>query len=149
MKRGDIFYIHMTESDVVGSEQRVGRPAVIVSNGQNNEYADTVEIVYLTTQDKPDMPTHVTIRSTNRLSTALCEQVHTVSKQRIGNYAGQCTENEIQSINTALLVSLGLSLDKPAQPVEQEPCMDVLRAEVERDTYKAMYDKLLERMIQA
>ncbi len=148
MKRGDIFYIHMTENNVVGSEQKAGRPAVIVSNDRNNECSDTVEIVYLTTQDKPDMLTHVTIRSTNRLSTALCEQVHTVSKQRIGNYAGRCTKNEIQSINTALLISLGLSLDKSAQTVEPEPCTDVMRAEIERDTYKSMYDNLLARVIQ-
>ena len=145
MNRGDIFFVHLNENDAVGSEQRAGRPAVIVSNNQNNEFAETVEVVYLTTQEKPDMPTHVTIRSSNRLSTALCEQVHTVSKKRIGNFSGRCTDNEMQSINAALLVSLGLSLDEPVKI--PAPIGEVLRIEVERDTYKAMYDKLLERMI--
>ena len=36
MKRGEIYYIESTYRET-GSEQRGGRPAVIVSNDKNNE----------------------------------------------------------------------------------------------------------------
>lgn len=47
-----------------GSEQHSDRPAVVVSNNKNNENSNVIEIVYMTTQPKTDLPTHVTVRST-------------------------------------------------------------------------------------
>ena len=108
IKRGDIYYVESNYS--VGSEQRAGRPAVIVSNEKNNEFSSTVELVYLTTQPKTDLPTHVQVHGTGRTSTALCEQVHTVDTQRLGNYCGCCTEQEMLNIDIALMVSLGLDM---------------------------------------
>lgn len=42
MKRGQIYYIESNHQEI-GSEQRAGRPAVIVSNDKNNENSTTVE----------------------------------------------------------------------------------------------------------
>jgi mRNA interferase MazF len=108
IKRGDIYYVESNYS--VGSEQRAGRPAVIVSNEKNNEFSSIVELVYLTTQPKNDLPTHVQVHGTGRTSIALCEQVHTVDTQRLGNYCGCCTEQEMLNIDIALMVSLGLDV---------------------------------------
>ena len=69
INRGDIWYIG-NGYPAVGSEQRPGRPAVVVSNQRNNQYGEVVEVVYLTTAPKRDLPTHVTIRSSGRVSTA-------------------------------------------------------------------------------
>lgn len=91
--RGDIYYIEPYQTE--GSEQRAGRPAIIVSNDMANKYSPVVEVVYLTTQPKLDMPTHVTIRSAARESTALCEQITSVSKSRIGDYVSTLTEDEL------------------------------------------------------
>ena len=49
MKRGEIYYIESTYRET-GSEQRGGRPAVIVSNDKNNENSEVVEVVYMTSQ---------------------------------------------------------------------------------------------------
>lgn len=46
MKRGEIYYIESTYRET-GSEQRGGRPAVIVSNDKNNENSEVVEVVYM------------------------------------------------------------------------------------------------------
>lgn len=108
IKRGDIYYVESYYS--VGSEQRAGRPAVIVSNEKNNEFSATVELVYLTTAPKHDMATHVQVHGTGKVSTALCEQVHTVDKQRLGGFCGYCTEQEMYSIDIALMVSLGIEM---------------------------------------
>lgn len=51
MKRGEIYYIESTYRET-GSEQRGGRPAVIVSNDKNNENSEVVEVVYMTTKPK-------------------------------------------------------------------------------------------------
>lgn len=91
-----------------GSEQHADRPAVVVSNNKNNENSNVVEVVYMTTQPKTDLPTHVTIRSTGRISTVLCEQVYSVSTERIGTYIGEATDKEMENIDIALMISLQL-----------------------------------------
>lgn len=164
--RGEIYYICLRP--VVGSEQQAGRPAIIVSNDKNNTYSDTVEVVYLTTQPKTDLPTHVTIRSTTKVSTALCEQVHTVDTERISDYIATCTEQEMGAIDAALLVSLGLSAaepevkevpvevikevvkEVPVEVVKEVPTgnsEELIAAKAQIAQLQAMYDSLLERIM--
>ena len=68
VKRGEIYYISRGGYNT-GSEQQADRPGVIVSNDKNNKNSQTLEVVYLTTQPKNELPTHCTIRSTGRVST--------------------------------------------------------------------------------
>lgn len=111
LHRGEIYYISRGGGSPQGSEQYPDRPAVIVSNEKNNKYSTTVEVVYMTTQPKNDLPTHTTIRSTGRISTVLCEQVYTVAVERIGDYIGQVSEQEMTNIDIALMISLALDGD--------------------------------------
>lgn len=104
--RGQVY--HVMESQVTGSEQAGGRPAVIVSNNIGNICSTIVEIVYLTTRKKHSLPTHVPINSITRPSTALCEQIQTVCKDRFGMYIGTVSAREMEKIDKALLISLGL-----------------------------------------
>ena len=106
IKRGEIFYIKRGGETTRGSEQYSDRPAVIISNDKNNENSRVVEVVYMTTQPKIDLPTHVTVRSTGRVSTVLCEQVYSVSTDRVGQYIGQCSDAEMDNIDIALMISL-------------------------------------------
>lgn len=106
VKRGEIYYISRGGYNT-GSEQ-ADRPGVIVSNDKNNKNSQTLEVVYLTTQPKNELPTHCTIRSTGRVSTVLCEQIHTVAVERIGKYIGVCTAQEMQNIDIGLMISIGL-----------------------------------------
>lgn len=107
VKRGEIYYISRGGYNT-GSEQQADRPGVIVSNDKNNKNSQTLEVVYLTTQPKNELPTHCTIRSTGRVSTVLCEQIHTVAVERIGKYIGVCTAQEMQNIDIGLMISIGL-----------------------------------------
>lgn len=108
IRRGDIFYIDNNGHQTVGSEQGAGRPAIIVSNDKANRYSPVVLVVYLTTQPKEDLPTHVAITSTKRKSTALCEQVTPVSVSRIGDYSGTASSKEMKMIDVALMVALAV-----------------------------------------
>lgn len=107
IRRGEIFYIARGGA-TSGSEQFADRPAVVVSNDENNKHSGVIEVVYMTTQPKTDLPTHVTIRSTGRISTVLCEQVSSVSTERVNNYIGQVSEQEMKNIDIALMISLQL-----------------------------------------
>lgn len=113
IKRGDIFYISKTP--VIGHEQFSGRPAIVVSCNANNKHCETVEIVYLTTQPKTDLPTHVMIRSARFQSTALCEQVTTVSTSRLGDYYGSCTQEEMEKVDTAIMCRLDYASVMPVK----------------------------------
>ena len=62
IRRGEIFYIARGGA-TNGSEQFADRPAVVVSNDENNKHSGVIEVVYMTTQPKTDLPTHVTVRS--------------------------------------------------------------------------------------
>lgn len=104
--RGEIFFINEGESS--GSEQGGARPGIIVSNDIGNKHAPIVEVVYLTSREKKLMPTHVRIKSSPIPSIALCEQIETVYKKRIGKYLAKATMDEMKQIDKALAVSIGL-----------------------------------------
>lgn len=107
VKRGQIYYIEKIVT--VGSEQTGGRPAIIVGNDIGNEKSSVVLVVYLTTAAKRWMPTHVAVQC-KEPSTALCEQVFTIDKSRIGDYIRTATESEMREIDKALSVSFNLVL---------------------------------------
>lgn len=112
--RGEIYHIH--EIEAVGHEQHGDRPAIIVSNDVGNEHSPVVEVVYLTTQEKKPLPTHVQIYSSPRPSTALCEQIDSVDKIRLGGLIGRITEEEMHEIDKALAVSLEIGTSLPNVP---------------------------------
>lgn len=148
INRGDIWYV-MNSYQTVGSEQRPGRPAVVVSNQKNNQYGDVVEMVFLTTAPKRDLPTHVTIRSSGRVSTALCEQISTVSVERLGNYCGHVSDSELAAIEGAMLVSLGIQFGSEVENEETPPLAESRLVEVEARcrVLQEMYDSILNRLI--
>lgn len=105
--RGEIYHI-LPEDTETGSEQYSGRPAIIVSSEANNKFAPTLEVVYLTTKPKKALPTHVSIEAARFRSIALCEQVHTVSKTRVGDYIDKLSKYEVEDVDAAIVISLGL-----------------------------------------
>ena len=108
ISRGEVFYI-TSKYDTVGSEQKSGRPAVVVSNNLCNDNSPVVEVCYMTLQEKKPMPTHVLIdRGQCINSTILCEQVTSVAKERIGEYMCTIPDDIMDAVDKALVVSLGL-----------------------------------------
>ena len=153
IRRGDIYYIESTGYMATGSEQYAGRPAIVVSNEKNNEFSSTVEVVYLTTQPKTDLPTHIDIRSAKKPSIALCEQITSVAVERLGDFVGTCTDQEMQRIDTALLISLDIECrhTEPDADAKQSRNMvtndEYVKMRTQRDTIKVMYDALLDKIV--
>lgn len=157
IERGDIYYIRPFST--TGAEIWTGRPAVVVSNNRFNLASGVVEVVYLTTQPKNELPTHVTIRSAPRESTAVCEQISSVVLERVGTYAGHVTEAEMAQLEIAMMISLAINCAAaPVQPEEkQDPVYPPREAELQAElaamtakyeTIKSMYDSLLAALLQ-
>lgn len=133
-----------------------------VANGRYDaiepDDSNTVEVVYMTTKPKTDLPTHVYIESALRPSTLLCEQISTVSEERIGEWIGELTESEVQDLDIALAVSLGMKCGPGQLDTDTLEHLNNLQAELDRTKaelreaksgpdYKLLYDQLIEKML--
>lgn len=76
MRRGEIYWVDIPNA--IGHELMKDRPAIIVSCDALNDNSPVVQVVYCSASPKKELPEHITIRSTEQISTALCENVYTV-----------------------------------------------------------------------
>lgn len=106
-KRGEVCLVDFGDENVIGSEQRGRRPAVIVQNNVGNTYSTTV-IVATITKKESSQPTQVDITSLTHKSIIMTEQLRTISKDRIIKKIVTLKDSEIQALDTALKVSLSL-----------------------------------------
>lgn len=143
-KRGDIFYISNSKCYATDPSNSEGRPAIVVSSDKLNEHADVVEVVYLTTKEKRLMPTHAEVLC-KIPSTALCETIYTVNKDRLGDFVRTCTDKEMEAVNAGILCSLGISA--PTVEVEREEDTADTPVVVERNLYKTLYENLLNKVM--
>lgn len=117
IKRGDLFYAALDET-YVGSEQTGVRPVVILQNNIGNEYSPTVIVAPITSKvnSKSIIPTHVYIKGyKNRLkqnSLILTEQIRAIDKQRLRYYIGALDIGELRKVDKALIISLGIDLER-------------------------------------
>lgn len=151
-KRGEIYYISPDYSEV-STEMWSGRPGVIVSNNQQNKFSNNVMVVYLTTKQKGNYPTNVPINATGKPSFAICNQVHTVAKERLQSDPYVCTAKELSEVDRALTVAFGFGQAVSATG-EVTYAFDVdsneyTRVVTERNVYKQLYQDLMATLVSA
>lgn len=154
VKRGDIFYITYSKNfNDSYSYDTTGRPGVIVSDDHLNRGSEYVEVVYLTTKIKRDMPTHVDVFCKTP-STALCETIHTVEKDRIGTYVRTVSDEEMEGIERGLRRSLGMNASvasvndaEPNNDMELASMQKEIQLTAERDMFKKLYEDLLSKVV--
>ena len=111
IRRGDLFYADL--SPVTGSEQGGERPVVILQNDTGNIHSPTVIVAAITAKtSKCKLPTHVEITShadnLDRDSVVLTEQIRTIDKCRLKEKIGSLDVKQMQQVDYALKISLGL-----------------------------------------
>lgn len=106
IKRGDIYWYQYDGAYL--SEQGGYRPCIIVSNEKANEHSPIVTAVPLTTAHKKRLPTHALVRINGKMSLALCEQIYSISKDRIGDYIATCDAAEMEWVDNCLKIQLAL-----------------------------------------
>jgi mRNA interferase MazF len=104
LQRGDI--VRVILDPVIGSEVGKARPAVVVQNDLANRSSQTVTIVPISTSTDRVFPFQVRIPAgeggLTRPSKALCEQIRTVSRERLSERLGQLSRERMVEIRAAL-----------------------------------------------
>lgn len=107
-KRGQVWWCKDFAYRNRDSIQSGTRPVVIVSNDINNRASTVVQVAPCTKSIKKHLPTHCTLYLDGARCTVLCEQMKAVSVSTLHNYRGTLDEKELEYLDTAIEVSVGL-----------------------------------------
>ena len=110
-RRGDIYLANL--NPYIGSEQGGTRPVLLLQNNTGNFYCPTLIVAPLTARrgKKPHQPTHYLLSSVKGMdgaSVVLLEQIKTIDKRRVVRYVGRVSREQMDGVNEALQISLGL-----------------------------------------
>lgn len=126
--RGEIYFANLDPA--IGSEQGGKRPVLVLQNDIGNRFSNTVIVAALTSQSKPNLPTHLMLPKNSGVqngSMVLLEQLRTLDKSRLGEYVTFLDGVPMSQINTSLAISLGLT-HKPFNALVMSLCPVCARA---------------------
>ncbi len=109
--RGELYYADL--EPIIGSEQGGIRPVLVIQNNIGNRHSPTIIIAAISSKEiKKLLPTQHILHAQNGLdreSIVMLEQIRTIDKQRLKERVGALEKDDMQHIDTALAVSVGLS----------------------------------------
>jgi mRNA interferase MazF len=96
-----------------GREIRKTRPAVVLANNAACRFDSVVQVVPITAlPDRPLRPYEADIASSSsglaKPSRAVANQIRTIAKHRIAKRLGRLTTAELQTVDRAVAIQLGL-----------------------------------------
>jgi mRNA interferase MazF len=108
IRRGDVYWIKLDPTE--GSEIGKTRPGVVISNNINNEFADTVTVLPITSSTDKIYPFEVfipkNIANMPGDSKAKANQIRTVDKKRIKDLIGTLSDTILREIEKAVKIHL-------------------------------------------
>jgi len=109
--RGEIWLVSL--EPVVGHEIGKTRPALVISNDRNNQFAETITVLPITSNVKKIYPfeTFMPKRETNLPvdSKIKSNQIRTVDKKRLIKLIGNVSEEKLKEVKQALFIHLNFT----------------------------------------
>lgn len=107
MRRGEVWWVNFDPS--IGGEVQKIRPAVIVSNNPSNRALNRVQVVPITSRTERIYPCEALVTLNGEPRKAMADQIATVSKLRFSTRIGILSESDLQLVDNAIRVQLGLT----------------------------------------
>jgi len=109
-RRGEIWLVNLNPT--IGFEIKKTRPALVISNDINNEYAGTVTVLPISDKGDKVYPFEVAISTGDmaltKSSKIKCQQIRTVDKSRLAKFLGAIHKDLFPQIEEALRIHLGM-----------------------------------------
>lgn len=109
-ERGEIYRVCLDPT--IGSEINKTRPALIISNNINNQVAQTVTVIPLTSNIEKVYPFETLLLFQEsglfKDSKAKCNQMRTIDKKRLVKSIGRISAEKLEEIENSLYIHLGM-----------------------------------------
>ena len=107
MKRGDVWWVEFDPA--IGSEIRKTRPALILSNDAANRNLARVVMVPLSSNTHKIYPGEALVTVAGQSSKAMADQIMASDKSRLKSQLGSVSKADMQAVEDAIRVHLGLA----------------------------------------
>jgi mRNA interferase MazF len=109
-KKGEVYFVSLEPT--IGAEIGKSRPALVISNDTNNEFADTVTVLPIAFGITKIYPFEVLLTKRNsgllEDSKIKCNQIRTIDKRRLIRRIGQLDAAPLKEVEKAILIHLGI-----------------------------------------
>lgn len=108
--RGQIWLVNLDPT--IGAEIKKTRPALVISNDINNQYALTITVLPISDRGEKVFPFEVELivkeSGLSKPSKVKSQQIRTVDKSRLVKYIGKINQKDIERVEQAILIHLGI-----------------------------------------